>query len=532
MFGYSRFHSGRYAQGFMNMAEIVIREVQGDSGFQVVQLFRESIGQSGKPSHCHPHGQILPFHVRRADMLLIRVALYDLGYALHDWAWGVFSRVVMLAVISVQLHKLCKIHVCPKLPLNRVNVKPESVCSDLDAIGEPLCQVANEKISCPSGTFADDKRGNEFGFRINRHKYPLVAKFFRVVFADSALLFKAECPNLITLDEVAFQVPHSFIREPSAAFPGESEQTHNRVAMQPCKPLCRANRASLKQALNRLHRFGFVNPHRAKRASGLGVRKGCRAGCAAVTLDSVTTVTAKLLNGGVLAFNARHGAFPLEFLREKPENEIGSESWLTPRFGLVPAKGATDAGTLAYRVNRLWWGSVASHIPLPSFLKRSALLSQGVSYLLPKSFLTLNSGGRANSAQSFDCLQHRRLICAIPLVGNAALSRKTLKGLVNERKCIGITAKVISGFNDRISHVRGRDWEHRAVYHALHYICQAYLPNQGLLNRFYGCRIRGGSSKRTHKLLQPSNLCIPVIALCNCIGQINLCLLQSRFVRV
>jgi len=54
----------------MNTAEIVMREVQSDCGFQIIQLFRESIGQSGKTPHLHSHNQILPFHVRRADMFL------------------------------------------------------------------------------------------------------------------------------------------------------------------------------------------------------------------------------------------------------------------------------------------------------------------------------------------------------------------------------------------------------------------------------------------------------------------------------
>ena len=73
----------------MNTAEIVIREVQSNRGFQIVQLLGERIGQSGKPSHCHPHCEVLPFHVRRADMVGIGIARADFGYNLHDWAWGV-----------------------------------------------------------------------------------------------------------------------------------------------------------------------------------------------------------------------------------------------------------------------------------------------------------------------------------------------------------------------------------------------------------------------------------------------------------
>lgn len=38
----------------MNAAEIIKRKMQSNGKFQIIQLFRESIGQSGKPSHrCH-----------------------------------------------------------------------------------------------------------------------------------------------------------------------------------------------------------------------------------------------------------------------------------------------------------------------------------------------------------------------------------------------------------------------------------------------------------------------------------------------
>jgi hypothetical protein len=371
----------------MNTAEIVIREVQRDSGFQIFQLFRESIGQSGKPSHLHSHGQILPFHVRRADMFLIRVPLFNLGYRLKYWAWGVFGRVVMLAVIAVQLYKLRKVHICPKRPIHGVNVEPETVCSDLHSFGETLRKIVNKICSGSSGTLADKERRNQFCFGINGHKNPLVAKLGRVIFPHSALLLKAERPYFIALDKVAFQVPHALIHEPSAAFSGQNEQLHNRVPVQSRHALCRANGAAFNQALNRLHCFGFINPHGSERVNRFGVGKGCRAGRTAVTLDSVPSITAKLFNGGVLAFGAGHKAFPLDLCGEKAENNFGSEVRLTPRFGLVPASASTEAGTFAYRVNRLWWGSVASHIPLPSFLERSALLSQGVSYLHLKSFL-------------------------------------------------------------------------------------------------------------------------------------------------
>jgi hypothetical protein len=121
----------------------------------------------------------------------------------------------------------------------------------------------------------------------------LIAKLIGVVFADALLFLKAERPNLIALDKVAFQVTHSRVHEASAAFPGKGKQTHNRIPMQPCKAFCRANRTPFKQALNRLHCFGSSIRIVPKGANGLGVREGCRAGRTAVTLDFKASVTPK-----------------------------------------------------------------------------------------------------------------------------------------------------------------------------------------------------------------------------------------------
>ena len=73
----------------MNATEIVIREVQGDGGFQVRQLLAERIGESGKAPHLHPHGQVLPLDKAGRDVVRIGIASPHLGYNLRDPWWGV-----------------------------------------------------------------------------------------------------------------------------------------------------------------------------------------------------------------------------------------------------------------------------------------------------------------------------------------------------------------------------------------------------------------------------------------------------------
>ena len=47
----------------MNSAEVVIHEVESYGVCVVLHFFAESIRQSGKPAHRHPHGEVLPLDV-------------------------------------------------------------------------------------------------------------------------------------------------------------------------------------------------------------------------------------------------------------------------------------------------------------------------------------------------------------------------------------------------------------------------------------------------------------------------------------
>src|SRR6266849_2766002 len=93
--------------------------------------------------------------------------------------------------------------------------------------------------------------------------------------------------------------------------------------LQASHALCGADRAAFNEALDSANGSFFRDAHGSKRVNGFGIGKGCRARRAAISLDSVPSVTAKFFNSGALASGAGHKAFPLEFWREKPENELG-----------------------------------------------------------------------------------------------------------------------------------------------------------------------------------------------------------------
>ncbi len=82
----------------------------------------------------------------------------------------------------------------------------------------------------------DGERRNEFGFSVNGHKDPLVAKLCRVVFADSPLFLVAERPDFIALNEVTAEATHTLVHQPGAPFPGKDKQLRDgvTVASQSC----------------------------------------------------------------------------------------------------------------------------------------------------------------------------------------------------------------------------------------------------------------------------------------------------------
>ena len=87
----------------MNPTEIIVAKVQSTSRFEILQLLRERISKPCEPSHLHPHGEVLPLHMRRADVGFVRPAISNLGYNLRDSWWGVPRCTVVLSVVAKQL---------------------------------------------------------------------------------------------------------------------------------------------------------------------------------------------------------------------------------------------------------------------------------------------------------------------------------------------------------------------------------------------------------------------------------------------
>ena len=100
MISNTRFHRWRHAKAGMYAAEVVVSEVQRDGGFQVRQLFAESVRQARESADRHSHGEVLALYVASRDVVRVRVASSDLGYNLQDWTWGVPRIGTLLAPLA------------------------------------------------------------------------------------------------------------------------------------------------------------------------------------------------------------------------------------------------------------------------------------------------------------------------------------------------------------------------------------------------------------------------------------------------
>ncbi len=119
----------------MYAAEIIVREVQGASRFQVRQPLRESVREPRESPHLHSQGQIVSLDMAGTNAVGIGPPINDLGYDLRDSWWGVppFGCGLKLAVVAKQLHKLREVGLPRKNALNRA-IEVPAVRGDLKAV--------------------------------------------------------------------------------------------------------------------------------------------------------------------------------------------------------------------------------------------------------------------------------------------------------------------------------------------------------------------------------------------------------------
>jgi hypothetical protein len=83
MIANSCFHRCGLLARLVNPTKVVMHVMERDCVLQTLKLFRECIGQSGKPTHRHAHRQILTLNVVCGDVLVIGFRSIGIRMALH-----------------------------------------------------------------------------------------------------------------------------------------------------------------------------------------------------------------------------------------------------------------------------------------------------------------------------------------------------------------------------------------------------------------------------------------------------------------
>jgi hypothetical protein len=383
----------------MNTAEIVIGKMKTYSSTKILQFPREGVRQSRESAKLHSDGQVLPLHETGGDVLGIGITGSDFGYNLRDRSWGV-ALISMLAIVSIELRKLREVCITRERFFDGLAVEDVCVGSQLDTmVSDPIPEVSHEGLRVSAGSFADQERGNQLRVRVQSNENPLITEVSGIVLADVSRLLHQERPDFIALDTTAGQLPHLAIHQSLGAFASKDQQPHDRVAIQASEPLCAADRASLKKAMQRTFcRIGI----REERIAGefcVGFGKAGIAGSVFPALNTALTEVTEAFAGLVLASNAGHVISPLAFCGETSQNRLsGSEAWAAPRFGLAPTSVSAEAGALIVKSYRLgWWFDrdfhdvTGSKCDLDSNHAVSILpespVAAGLSHLTPKSFL-------------------------------------------------------------------------------------------------------------------------------------------------
>ena len=301
----SRFHAGRDPQAGMYPAEVVVREVKRNRGFQVIQFLAETQRQARETAHGLAHGQVLSFHKTCRNMARVGPSVPYLGYHFYHRCRRVSSSSVMLPVVAIQLYQLGEVSLSSKNLLDSATVESESVSRDLKAMlrGNAVAQTGKELVGRFLGSLSDHVARNQFCFCINGDENPSVAEFVRFAVSYVPFFLPNESPNFIRLNPLAFQISHLRVHQSYATFSGKNQEAHDCVTVQLRDALCASDGSSFKQQLNCQQSLIFRHRHRSEK-SDVFFRKSLAAVVTTEALQPVSVLPE--LAAFVLASRANH----------------------------------------------------------------------------------------------------------------------------------------------------------------------------------------------------------------------------------
>ena len=176
-------------------------------------------------------------------MFGIRIASSELGYNPRNAWWGLPRiRGIELPVVAKYFCEQSEVYVRPKAFGNGHSVVVKPVCGELYATRKALVQIPQKSPSIGPHALADAERGNQFCFRVNRNVNPLVANFGRVSAAN--------VPRFLPMN-VQISSTCKYLALSPRFLASDEQESHDRITIESGEPLCAADRASLKQTMQR-----------------------------------------------------------------------------------------------------------------------------------------------------------------------------------------------------------------------------------------------------------------------------------------
>src|SRR5258708_18087122 len=145
------FHCRGDSQRLMNPAEVVVHEIQGHGMTMILNFLAESVCQTSETAHSHSHAQVLPLHVRGADVLRVRLSAQDASTA-PDARCGAVTALREVRGHTVNLDQHCVINTAPKRIFHGIGIDSVTVSSELAFRGDPACYVLHECMSSTRAT--------------------------------------------------------------------------------------------------------------------------------------------------------------------------------------------------------------------------------------------------------------------------------------------------------------------------------------------------------------------------------------------
>ena len=118
----------------MNPAKVVIREMQGQSRFQIIPLLGAGVGESGEPLAPLAKCAVLPLDMGRAGAVQIRISADGILLHGNKPAWAI-AFTPFLEVVGEWLHHVAMACAIVQAGVDRALVGREGIRADLKMTG-------------------------------------------------------------------------------------------------------------------------------------------------------------------------------------------------------------------------------------------------------------------------------------------------------------------------------------------------------------------------------------------------------------